>query len=102
MPPTKDKRIKTMPAGKDDAAKAKCTELGIKVKEARQLERTNDDGEVKVENLITVELSDGSTLTVDADNPEHTNVIEKAHNRVRRQIDAGKRAPVMKPKVKKA
>lgn len=88
---------KPLPPGKDTAAKAKCDALGLTIKESKQVERTNDDGEVKLENLITVELQDGTTLTVDADNPEHPEVIERASNRVARQIDAGQRPAKQKP-----
>lgn len=94
------KKIKKLPKGKDDALKAKCESIGLTIKTTRQLERTKPlaDGEpeVVVENLATVELQDGSSITVDLDNPDHAEVVEKAATRVENQILAGKR--LRKPK----
>lgn len=85
------KENKPLPADKQNKANAVLQNLpGAKIKEAKQVVRGSDEEPI-TENLITVELQDGSTLTVDADNPDHDKVIEKAHARVEGDINAGKR-----------
>jgi len=83
------KEIKPLPQGKDNAARAKCEDLGVTIASTKRVEYPGRDPQ----DLITVTLPDGSTLTVDANNPEHPNVIEHATNRVKNQIAAGKRPP---------
>ena len=91
MPPKKP--ATPVAAEKTAAAIAKCKELGLTIAETKTVERPKGDGLTITESLITVQLQDGTTLTVDAEHPEHTAIIERAHNRVRNQIDAGKRPP---------
>lgn len=88
-------KTKKLPKGKDKDALAKCEELGITIKETKQIERPGKiEGELLVENLITINLPDGSTLTVNADDPDHTAKIEKVTNRINSDIEAGKRTRV--------
>lgn len=93
-------KINKLPAGKDTELKAKCTSLGLTIKNTRQVERTRPlaDGtpETVLDNLATVELQDGSTITVDVDNPEHANIVERAAERTERQIQGGNK--LRKPK----
>ena len=86
--PDRKRKEETLTKGKDDKAKAKVAGLkDVAIKGSRKVTYTTpavkENGkvlvppEVKVEELITVELADGSTLTVDANSPEHTEKIEQ-------------------------
>lgn len=101
-----EKKINPLPQGKDTELKAKCDSLGLTIASSRQVQKTiparKEGGKVIVppstttENLATVELQDGSTITVDVDNPEHAAIVERAAGRVEQDIQAGKR--LRKPK----
>ncbi len=83
---------KKLPKGLDTAAKAKCEELGITIKETKQTQRPGKkEGETITENLITVNLPDGTTLTVNADDKDHINKIEQVTEKINADIIRGKR-----------
>lgn len=101
-----EKKINPLPQGKDTALKAKCDSLGLVITGSRQVQKDiparKEGGKVIVppsttkENLATVELQDGSTITVNLDDPDHAAAVEKAAERTERQIQAGQK--VRKPK----
>ncbi len=88
-------RTKKLLKAKADEVVGIATRLNVPVVSTRSLETDKElpDGtvETKVENLATVELPDGSTMTVDVDNPDNEAKIEKARDRIENQIQAGKR-----------
>lgn len=88
-------RTKKLLKAKADKVAAIATRLNVPVVSTRSLETDKPlaDGAVEtvVENLATIELPDGSTITVDVDNPDSETKIEKARDRVENQIQAGKR-----------
>ena len=87
-------RNKKLPKTKETAVAAVATKLHVPLKSTRTIERDRigKDGKVEetiVENLATMELPDGSTITVDADSPDAEAIIEKARDRVEAQITKG-------------
>lgn len=96
------KKIGVIPAGKADAATTAVAELAdVRIKETKRVTTTTpakkEGGKVvipasrKDDDLITVELADGSTLTVDANDTEHVNKIEQVAAKVESDIGRGKR-----------
>lgn len=86
-------KIKKLAKAKADKVAEEATRLNVPVRSTRSVEkmRKAKDGteETIVENLATFELPDGSTITVDVDNPDHEAKVEKARDRVEAQIARG-------------
>lgn len=83
-------KTRKLPRGLDTAAKAKCEELGVTIKETKQAEYMRGET-VVIDNLITVNLPDGTSLTVSADDKDHVAKIERTVERINSDIMQGKR-----------
>ena len=87
-------KLKKLAKAKADKVAAMATKLNVPLKDTRTVEREKTDAKGKVvetvvENLATMELQDGSTITVDVDNPEAEEIITRARDRVEGQIKKG-------------
>lgn len=100
--PERTRKEAPITAGKDDAAKLKVLQLKdvdiIRGKKVTYTIPAQKEGRkvvipasTRVEELLTVELADGSTLTVDANSPEHVEKIEQVAAKVESDIMRGKR-----------
>lgn len=90
------KQIKTIPAQADQRAKDVAATLpGTHVTHARRVETPsrNRDGNpyTITEDLITIEMQDGSTVTVNDANPDYETKLNQIHAKIEADIQAGKR-----------
>jgi len=88
-----------LPDGKDTELNAVVTELGgIAVQESRQMvdQRVNKEGQTVdvVENLSTILMQDGTTLTLNLDDTNHTEVLRQVFAKIESDIAQGKRKRV--------
>ena len=63
-----------------EEGKKLCSKLGLKIKSITELD-----------SLLTLYLQDGTTLTVNLENPDFTSKIKKTSERIGRLIEQGKR-----------
>lgn len=90
------KEIKPLPPQADTRANEIVRELtGTTYKQGRRVETPsrdrNGDPYTITEDLITIELQDGSTVTFNNANPDYENKLRQIHAKIENDIEQGKR-----------